>query len=387
LSQSLVVLRRDSQQLFVLNSTSRFIWDAIQAGNTATEIALRLSTSFAVSLEQAQADVDQTLAQWQQTMLAPPSTDECSNTALSQQPEIGMDGPLGQPIHVCHYQLAGKCFAVRVYDHGILELLTPILAGLVCDQPLADVCCFDIFKQDGRWVLQCDKQSSAQHADPAVVALYLRQAVMERVQQGSDRLAILHAAGVSASGRCIVMPAPGGSGKSTLCAALVAAGMDCVGDDILPLLDNGQVVPVPASIGLKQGSWAIVGQYFPQLESSPVYASGSARIRFLVNSNPNPDRRADLPASLPVHCLLFPSYQAGAATTLARITPEESLALIIESNTHLSRPIQAAKVAGLIAWVESTPAFSMTFSQLPEAVAQVQALFNTEPDHESLAAL
>jgi serine kinase of HPr protein (carbohydrate metabolism regulator) len=47
------------------------------------------------------------------------------------------------------------------------------------------------------------------------------------------------ASAVRRNGRCILLPAPSGGGKSTLCAALLDSGFEFVSDDLV-LLDGAR---------------------------------------------------------------------------------------------------------------------------------------------------
>ena len=70
---------------------------------------------------------------------------------------------------------------------------------------------------------------------------------------------ILHAAVVERGGRALILPAPPGSGKSTLCAGLVCRGWRLLSDE-LTLIDPGSgcVVPLPRPVGLKNASIEVI---------------------------------------------------------------------------------------------------------------------------------
>jgi HprK-related kinase A len=75
---------------------------------------------------------------------------------------------------------------------------------------------------------------------------------------------ILHAAVVARHDRALILPAPPGCGKSTLCAALVSRGWRLLSDE-LTVIDRqtGGVVPLPRPISLKNRSIAAVRQFWP----------------------------------------------------------------------------------------------------------------------------
>jgi len=63
---------------------------------------------------------------------------------------------------------------------------------------------------------------------------------------------ISHAAVVEKNGRALIMPGTPGSGKSTLCAALIQRGWRLLSDELtLTDPDTGQVFPLPRPVSLK----------------------------------------------------------------------------------------------------------------------------------------
>lgn len=82
---------------------------------------------------------------------------------------------------------------------------------------------------------------------------------------------VIHAAVIERRGRALILPAPPGSGKSTLCAALVARGWRLLSDE-LTLVDvaSGNIVPLPRPISLKNQSIASISEFWQQSIMSPV---------------------------------------------------------------------------------------------------------------------
>ena len=128
---------------------------------------------------------------------------------------------------------------------------------------------------------------------------------------------------MSAGGSCLALIGARRSGKSTLAAALVAAGADFVTDDYAPLEQGTwHVWPVPYAPGIKSGSWRSLRRY-PDIYERPVHRLGGMQIRYLPLEAGD---MAPLDRALPVAALVFPWYQAGAAFEQCRITAAEALA-------------------------------------------------------------
>ena len=87
----------------------------------------------------------------------------------------------------------------------------------------------------------------------------------------SHQYLIIHAAVVEKHGKAIIMPGLPGSGKSTLCAALINNGWRLLSDE-LALVDcvSGDIQPVPRPVSLKNNSIDLISKYYPKSEFSPV---------------------------------------------------------------------------------------------------------------------
>src|SRR5262245_17689149 len=80
----------------------------------------------------------------------------------------------------------------------------------------------------------------------------------------------LHAAVVERHGKAMLLPAPPGSGKSTLCAALAYSGWRLFSDEFA-LINTAtrRILPAPRPISLKNASIEILKQRHPELRHGP----------------------------------------------------------------------------------------------------------------------
>jgi HprK-related kinase A len=81
---------------------------------------------------------------------------------------------------------------------------------------------------------------------------------------------VVHAAVIERAGRAMLLPAPPGSGKSTLCAALVSRGWRLLSDE-LALIDiaTRNIVPIPRPISLKNDSIGAIARFWSGAAMSP----------------------------------------------------------------------------------------------------------------------
>jgi HprK-related kinase A len=135
---------------------------------------------------------------------------------------------------------------------------------------------------------------------------------------------IFHAAVVEKSGRALILPAPPGSGKSTLCAGLVNRGWRLLSDE-LTLIDiaSCSVVALPRPVSLKNGSIDVIRAFAPDAAIGPAVHDTTkgtvAHMRAPVDSV----RRAEETAR--PGWIVLPRYEAGAAARLTSLSRARGL--------------------------------------------------------------
>jgi HprK-related kinase A len=145
-----------------------------------------------------------------------------------------------------------------------------------------------------------------------------------------DQYLILHSAVVERNGCALLLPAPPGSGKSTLCAALVARGWRLLSDE-LALIDIDQLVvtPIPRPISLKNAAIDVIRTFWPEAAIGPVVRGtlkGSvAHVRPPASSV---ERQRE---SVRARWIVLPKYAEGAPTTLSTITRGTALMRLVDS--------------------------------------------------------
>lgn len=183
---------------------------------------------------------------------------------------------------------------------------------------------------------------------------------------------IIHAAVLERHGRAVILPAPPGSGKSTLCAALVTRGWRLLSDEMtLVRLDNGAVLPVPRPVSLKNGSIDVIRGFAPDaVLSRPVENTVKGTIAHL-----KPPRDSIVRAAEParVASIVFPRFEAGAATSLTPL-PKARAFMQVAENAFNYQALGGAGFAALGRLIDTSSQYAFHYSRLDEAMAAFERL-------------
>lgn len=183
---------------------------------------------------------------------------------------------------------------------------------------------------------------------------------------------IIHAAVVERDGLAAILPAPPGSGKSTLCAALVNKGWRLLSDELaLVRVSDGMLVPVPRPVGLKNASIDIVRAYVP----------GAAISRAVKDTTKGTVAHLRAPAASVARAdelarpgwIIFPQYTAGAAPQLAPLRRIDAFQQLAENAFNFS-VLGADGFDTLAGIVERCDSYTFNYSKLDDALAAFASL-------------
>lgn len=147
---------------------------------------------------------------------------------------------------------------------------------------------------------------------------------------------VIHAAVVERGGRALILPAPPGSGKSTLCAGLVNRGWRLLSDE-LTLVDpvTGAIAPLARPVSLKNASIDVIRRFAPNaVLSGTVHDTLKGSVAHMKPPH-EAVRRALEPAA--ARWIVMPRYIAGAPSELRALSRGHAFMQLAESafNYHV----------------------------------------------------
>jgi hypothetical protein len=177
----------------------------------------------------------------------------------------------------------------------------------------------------------------------------------------------LHACVMERNGCAVIMPAPPGSGKSTLCAGLVHRGWRLLSDELtLISLVDGLITPLGRPISLKNQSLAVIRKFVPGAVLNQVtHDTSKGSVSHMKAPAAHVERIEDRARP---RWVIFPKY---VPDTVAELTPRSKANSMLE----LGRNSFNYTVLGLTGFeiladvISASDCYDFRYSQLEEAVS------------------
>jgi HprK-related kinase A len=187
----------------------------------------------------------------------------------------------------------------------------------------------------------------------------------------------IHAAVVERGGRALILPAPPGSGKSTLSAGLVFSGWRLLSDE-LALIDprSGDLHGLARPISLKNASIDIIRSYAPNAQLGPTVhdtTKGS-----VAHVQPPRDSVVQVDRPAPPGWVVLPRYVPDTPAQLEPLPRAEAFMQLVENsfNYHLYGARGFELLASVI---DRCDCYRFTYSSLDEAASTFAALADGVP--------
>lgn len=188
---------------------------------------------------------------------------------------------------------------------------------------------------------------------------------------------IIHATVLEKHGHAVIMPAPPGSGKSTLCAALARNGWRLLSDELaLIRIADGNIIPLPRPVSLKNASIDIMRDYAPDAVFSRKVSDTIKGTVAHMQAPPDSVARASEPAR--PGWIIFPRYATGADTRLTAL-PKARAFMRAADNAFNYSLLGERGFASLAALIDASSCHEFTYSKLDEAIDTFNGLQRQAP--------
>ncbi len=176
----------------------------------------------------------------------------------------------------------------------------------------------------------------------------------------------IHSAVLERGGHVVLLPAPPGSGKSTLCAALMQSGWRLLSDE-MALLDplTGLVTPAPRPVSLKNQSIDVIRRRAPEAGFGPVAHDTMKGTVAHLQISADSLSRAHEPAR--PAWVVFPKFERDSALVVSPRAPSSAL-VELASNSFNHHVHGRAGFEALVALVDRCYCHDLVYGQLDEAI-------------------
>jgi hypothetical protein len=373
-----VLFSEASQELHLLNPTAAVIWSLLEEGCDEPAIVAALHEDHGLDEARSRDFVSMALADWREKgflgeAVSATGNDVASRPATSPKGPPWVDGVVHRERH---YRLLSAHVAIRYSSDAQVRVVHPVLAHLETgvDPSAPKRTRIDIIESGERLLIYRDREFFAGSRGIDALAPIVKSLVWSTVLREHPYFLDIHAGVVSDGRECLVLPAPPGSGKSTLTAALVHGGFEFFSDEIALLQDTTlHVFPVPLAICIKDhGIDALAGR-FPQARMLPLHRRGDGkRVAYMpppAHSRPS----SDVPR--PVRALVFPRFAPGAKTSLDALPRAEALKRLMSQCLVVAQRLDVDRVETLVRWIAKVPCYALEYGSTDGAVGAMTAVF------------
>ncbi len=187
----------------------------------------------------------------------------------------------------------------------------------------------------------------------------------------------IHAAVIERGGRSAVLPAPPGSGKSTLCAGLVQRGWRLLSDELALLdMDSGMIHGMARPVSLKNASIDAIRAFVPEVVmTSPVPDTVKGTVSLM---QPPPTSVARVREPARAAWIVLPSHEPGAPPVFSPHGKERAFMTLAEQSfnydMHGARGFEAM---GRL--VDQCECLRFNYGRLEDAAAAFERLADSSP--------
>ncbi len=200
------------------------------------------------------------------------------------------------------------------------------------------------------------------------------------VSSNAHHYLMIHAAVIERNGRAAILPAPPGSGKSTLCAALIHNGWRLLSDELtLVRRSDSRLIPLPRPVSLKNASIPLMQAYAPGAVFSPSVSDTVKGTVAQMKAPADSVARAG-EAALP-GWIIFPRYEAGAPLTLTPV-PRTRAFMRVADNAFNYAQLGVEGFNALAGVVGASDCYDLHYSSLDEAIAAFEQL-SSQPSSQA----
>lgn len=377
-----LVFIESTQKLFGLNTFATFLWCCLDEGLDVPDAVKEACQTFAISLEQAQSYIEKALRDWRQMGLLNPHINGIRSDAGPEIERLTGVGPMPPLPQVCWQahstlRLLDSKIELFMQDAEFEALIHPIVGHLYFQPGLGGELTqgtIHVCRLKGNIGIYRDGRPVACFADKSALGPSVKSIMLQMAIDHSSSQFYFHAGVLSNGEQLVMLPGAAGSGKSTLTAGLMHAGLCYYSDEVaLFSPDSAAVRPFPIALCSKSTAWPTLEVLFSDFGTLPDYVRlDGKRVRYQPPKVDLSDPQYD--KALPVRSLVFPRYSPDVSTQLIPISRVDALQRLMEECLAVRKPLAIPDVEGLAQWIGSVDCYELPNNSLHSSVSSIMNL-------------
>lgn len=350
--------RPDVQGLFILNESAALLWSCVKSGMPFADIVDRFCQEYSIPSPQAEVDLGRSLSSWDHDLLSP------LRPPLPAQPVLARP-----PLHeyaAQDYRVNGHAIRVWVSDPEIVEEISPRLEAFQAFGPGKPDLEFHVWTAHGQILLAYNSELVAAEENPNAIRAILLQEMVRHTEAQREWLGVVHAGACGTNTSCILLAGKSHSGKTTLCAALMASGLKFYCDDSAAIgCGDLKISPMPFRMMVREGSLDVLKDRFPGIITSTASERYGQKVRFLAPAAEQVAASASCATAI-----IFVSFSPGDTTAMRKLDLLATLLRLQESGFWVRHDRES--IEAFLGWLQSLTAFTLVYSNLDEAISKVR---------------
>ncbi|WP_166838943.1 HprK-related kinase A [Rheinheimera pleomorphica] len=268
--------------------------------------------------------------------------------------------------------VTNRCSKLR---SALAELYPPSILTAPDDSIIYDFC-LDVRRRWAGWGRPFHVSSAQQH-----FRMTERQQLVPVFEWGLNwcvasyqhQYLAIHAAVLERGGKALIMPAPPGSGKSTLCAALMQEGWRLLSDEMcLVDLLSGEIVPYVRPLSLKNQSLKLLKQWYPQADIRQI-TTGTTKgtVGYML---PGVSSWQAYRQTATAAWVVFPQYNASQQQLALTCLRKADAFMHLAHNSFNYTVLSARGFNSLSTLVQQTDSFRLEYADIEQALHEINQL-------------
>ncbi|MGP9801833.1 HprK-related kinase A [Rheinheimera sp. NSM] len=263
----------------------------------------------------------------------------------------------------------------RKLHAALAELYPPALLATPDKQQLYDFSLTVQRKWSGCW-RPFHVSAGQQHfrmTDPAQLLPVFEWGLNWCIASYQHQYLAIHAAVLERGGKALIMPAPPGAGKSTLCAALMLQGWRLLSDEMcLVNLENGAIVPFVRPVSLKNQSLQLIQSWYPAAQVRQITAGTTkGTVGYLLPSEISWQGYRQVATAAWV---IFPQYNAAQTELLLSQVTQADAFMHLANNSFNYAVLAEQGFSCLAALTRQVTAYRLEYADINQALAELGRL-------------